>query len=131
MIKKECIGCIYMCSCCKQSLCSTCRPYGLNFSPDRRKTCKVFGGKPANEFMFDVGEKVIIANLELKGYDGCGTAEEMIEMSGKEVTIKKRWINMSGRIRYYIEEDEGFAWSEPMFIPKYSDNRFDWIDKVL
>ena len=130
MIKRECIGCIYMCSCCKQSLCSTCRPYGFNFSPDRRKKCKVYGGRTADDFMFDVGERVVVTNLQLTSYDGCCTVSDMLYMSGKEAIITKRYLNIYGKVRYNIEGSE-WSWSEPMFVPKEFSSEFDWLDEII
>lgn len=130
MIKKECMDCIHMCSCCKQSSCSTCRPYGFNFSPHGRKMCKIYGGRITGDFMFNIGEKVVVTNLQLTSYDGCEAVSDMLCMSGKEAIITRRFFNIYGRVRYEIEGSE-WTWSEPMFIPKDSNNRFDWIDKVL
>ena len=82
--------------------------------------------------MFDIGEKVtIISDLKQGSYDNCATTLEMIEMSGKKVTIKERLFNIAGRPRYYIKEDSSFVWSEPMFIPKESNNRYDWLDEII
>ena len=130
MIKKECIDCIHMCSCCKQSSCSTCRPYGFNFSPNKSKRCKIYGCRIVDNFMFNVGEKVVVANLQLISYDGCATVSDMLCMSGKEAIITKRYLNIHGRVRYNIEGSE-WTWSEPMFIPKESNNRFDWLDEII
>lgn len=131
MIKKECIDCIHMCSCCcNQGSCSTCRPYGFNFSPNRYKMCKIYGGRVTGDFLFNVGEKVVVTNLQLTSYDGCSAVSEMLCMSGKEAIITKRYFNISGRVRYNIEGSK-WTWSEPMFIPKESNNRFDWLDKII
>lgn len=80
--------------------------------------------------MFDVGEKVIISNLKLTQYDGCSAVTDMVAMSGKEATIVKRWVNIHGRVRYYIEGSD-WTWSEPMFIPKELNNEFDWLDEII
>lgn len=80
--------------------------------------------------MFNVGEKVVVANLQLISYDGCATVSDMLCMSGKEAIITKRYLNIHGRVRYNIEGSE-WTWSEPMFIPKESNNRFDWLDEII
>ena len=130
MVNKECISCIHICHCCTQSSCDTCRPYGLNFRPDDRKKCKVHGDRITNGFMFDVGEKVVIVNLKLISYDGCCAVPEMLNMSGKEAIITKRYLSFSGKVRYHIKGSH-WTWSEPMFVPKKSDNRFDWLDEII
>ena len=130
MTKKECIGCIHMCSCCNHKSCDTCRPCGLNFRPSgHRAICKIDGGGITDDFMFNVGEKVVVTNLQLISYDGCCVVSDMLCMSGKETIITKRYFNTSGRARYNIKDSE-WTWSEPMFVPKESSNEFDWLDEI-
>ena len=80
--------------------------------------------------MFDVGEKVIVTNLQLASYDGCSAVSDMLNMSGKEAIITKRYLNIHGRVRYNIEGSE-WTWSEPMFAPKESSGEFDWLDEII
>ena len=80
--------------------------------------------------MFNVGEKVVVTNLQLASYDDCSAVVDMLSMSGKEATITKRYFNVLGRVRYKIE-GSNWTWSEPMFITKESNNRFDWLDEII
>ena len=120
-----------MCSCCNHKSCNTCRPCGLNFRPRGYRTkCKIDGGEITGDFMFKLGERVVVANLKPISYDGCNAVIEMLNMSGKEAIITKRYLNISGRVRYNIEGPK-WTWSEPMFVPKESGSEFDWLDEII
>lgn len=118
MIDSNCKSCLYICECCGQYDCSTCKPFGINFYPRRTKhICKLTGERIKYTHKYKVGDKVrVIKNLKTASYDDCSAVYEMVKYKNEIVTISDCYTSFSGSIRYRIAEDDGeWVWSEPMF----------------
>lgn len=73
-------------------------------------------------YQYDIGDRVLVRDdlIDEEAYDGCTFVYQMLEWSGKVVTISHRR-NLWG-VRYSIIEDDGeWSWSEPMFVSLVED----------
>lgn len=116
---EECKHCLNICDCCEGKLCTSCKPFGSQFTPVIGIKCKVDTRKILG-YKFKTGDKVRVKkDLVVGGAYGMDYDEKgkclftygMAHLRGKTVTVTEA---ASGR--YHLFEDHsGWFWVDGMF----------------